>query len=254
VDYSSVEQPGIGGTLETTELQQYRAQFFTIIEELESARAEWARLVCFMPGTAHAALGQQADQIASDWMRRDESSLTQVERRLPEYWRKALIKHLYSDLARAYILGADISPDSRHEKLLRHQALSGTHNAPDSGVRTLTLRLPDVRKISWEQINDLRQDPGINALRTQLRECDAAGGSDLEVIRRIDEQYARDMERYRRSWKDTAITVAWNLISAVPGMGLIPAVVQTGIAFKDAYSSRRHWTASLMRLQRHLQQ
>jgi hypothetical protein len=251
--YKSLEQPGIGGTVETAEQQRYRAQFISTILELISIDADWAGLVCFLPQAQHFPTGQRAKQVAQEWIRQDEAELLQVEKRLPEYWRRALIKHLYTDVAHSLLLGADVAPDERHEKILRHLAAQGRHTAPTSGIHTLTLRLPNVQRATWQQVSEMRKDPGIESLRARLRECDAAGGSDADLIRRIDEEYARDMERYRPSWRDATISIAWNLISAMPLIGSIPAVIQTGMALAEADASRRHWTVSLMRIHRRLE-
>jgi len=91
---------------------------------------------------------------------------------------------------------------------------------------------------------------GIQNLRAKLREHDAAGSTDMDVLRRINEEYAADVERYQPRWRNVATTIRWNILSALPLAGIAAGVAQTGLSVGGVLRHRNHWTATLMRMRR----
>lgn len=243
----------VHSAIHTPTVKLYRAQFITILQDLGRIKADWAYFTSFALGTDGYQLAQEADRLARDWMWRDREILAQLEPDTPQFWRNVLISHLFTDLARSSLLGLDIAPDGRHDGILRGTVLARGESRSESGIRSLSLLLPDIRQASWQDIADLRKDRGIQNLRARLREFDADGGSDAELIREINAAYAKDMERYRPSWRGTAVNIAWNLVTSVVSLGLAPTVIQSGKAITDTLAAKEHWTASLMRLRSRVQ-
>lgn len=230
----------------TTSVKAYRSQFISTLQQLAPLRPDWARTV---DGVA-TEWASAADTVARDWKWKDGDLLRDILPDEHHFFRDALIDHLYTDLARAYVFGMDLAPDGVHATLLRRKAADARLHDAASGVRTLGLLLPAVHRASWHDIADLRKDRGLANLRAKLREHDAAGGSDVDRLRRITEEYAADVEKYQPRWRNVGITIGWNILSAIPFVSIPAGVAQTGVSIGQVVRAKNHWTATLMRVRR----
>jgi hypothetical protein len=192
------------------------------------------------------------DKVAGDW---DWTYRDYAETLVPDapyFLRRTMLQNIYTDLARAMYMQADLAPDATYRGILRRFASDGVDAGTISGIRALSLRFPDIRKASWADVCDLRRDRGLANLRAKLREVESAGGSDHDVLLRLTREHDEYMEQFRPRWRKVAINVSWTLLSYVP-LFTVPATVKPirdGV--KDVLRARNHWTAALMRVQRRL--
>jgi hypothetical protein len=238
----------------TSTVKSYRAQFITTLQELMRLKTEWSDIADYTIVGPGMIAAQDADRIANGWIWDDSQLLKDFEPNLPRYLRDALIKHLYTDVARATLLKSDVAPDDFHSKLLKRKVSQGAEAWSAGGARTLRLLLPDIRYAKWEDITELRKDRGLNNLRAKLREFDAISLSDTNLIRRVSEEYASDVEEYRPRWHQAGATLFWNLLNYVPFANIAGPMVQAKASIQKAAAAQSHWTASLMRIRRRVEQ
>jgi len=91
---------------------------------------------------------------------------------------------------------------------------------------------------------------GVRPTPPKLREHDAAGGTDMDVLRRINEEYAADVERYQPRWRNVVTTIGWNIPSAIPLVAIPAGVAQTRLSVGGVLRHRNHWTDTLMCMRR----
>jgi hypothetical protein len=231
---------------DTTLVRSFRAQFISIADQAASADPDWLSLEGFDSLDSDV---READRLRGSWEWEDREILDELLVDLPRFLKGAIVRHLYTDLARAYVLGIDASPDGEHSRLL-NMKVSDQSIAAMSGGRTLRLAVPDIRNATWEDVAELRKDPGLKNLRAKLQEIDVAGLTDEEVIRTLEREHAEELRRRMPRWRGFAVKVGWNLLSFVPLVGPPSSAFQTAGSLASTVRARRHWTATLMRIRR----
>jgi len=133
-----------------------------------------------------------AEQLARDraWNERNRLDLQQI---LPEsFVRKLVLESAHLDLLISGELGAVVSVDPFHGRLLNARVRAG-EAYPVFGETALTTVFPDVGELSWQDIGEVRRHKDIRYLRDLLAEIGAAAadvatsGQDLAV--RIHRDY-----------------------------------------------------------------
>jgi hypothetical protein len=231
---------------DTTLVKSFRAQFISIADQAAAANPDWLSLEAFDSLDSEV---KEADRLRGSWEWEDRKILDELLAGLPRFLKSTIIRHLYTDLARAYVWGIDAAPDGEHSRLL-NMKVSDQSIAAMSGGRTLRLAVPDIRHATWEDLAGLRKDPGLKNLRAKLQEIDVAGLTDEEVVRRLEREHAEELSRRMPQWRRFAATVGWNLLSFVPAVGPASSTAQTAGSLAATVRARRHWTATLMRIRR----
>jgi hypothetical protein len=229
--------------------KRFRAQFESILQQLAPVHPDWVSAVYFDPTDA---ITRAADDTARRWMWDDSGLLAGFMPEASHFLRDIVIKSLYIDLARAYHLDTDIAPEGMHSKLIASKAAATDMEVVANGERILPLWIPDVRQASWEDIDHLRKDRGISNLRMKLRELDAAGGSDDELLARANREYQDYMERHRPVWSRFVASINWSLFGFTV-LAPIAAVAQPILAGLQVPGEKKHWTASFMRVRRYIE-
>jgi hypothetical protein len=231
-------------TMSTTLVKSFRAQFISLAREAASAKADWMQFVNF---DALSEGVKEADRLRSSWEWEDRALIDEMLPDIPRFLKSALVRHLYTDLARAYLFGFEAAPDGEHAHLLQMKASDASEIALGGG-RVLRLAVPDIRLATWEDIAELRRDRGLSNLREKLREIEVAGLTDQEVIARLEREHAEELARRMPRWRDRAVDVAWNLVSFIPIVGQASGAIQIAARTPSTVRAQRHWTASLMRI------
>jgi hypothetical protein len=229
----------------TTNVQSYRAQFITLANEMTQGKANW-----FDVGTVVDPSEQQAKDLAERW-NRDEVELPKaVWPALHPRLRTMIHENLNLDLATSAVIGAHLAPDALHQPLLHAKAAAKLVELHGSGERTLWVVLPTIGEASWEDIAELRRDPGLSDLRSKLAEADDAALEGEDVYQTTLNKALDEADHRRPRWFASGLWAVVNLMSGP----IAPALSAAGLAANVGRSWRadRTWTAALVRARQRL--
>lgn len=140
-------------------------------------------------------------QIADSWSladKRDEYLRGVISE---DFVRDAVIENANHDLVRGASIGAAVSMESLHSKMIRARILSQTA-IPAFGHNAIELVLPRAATLSWEDVKAIRSHRDIAYFRDVLREVESVAWSDSTSLSdfrlRIQEEYGdrlRDANR-----------------------------------------------------------
>lgn len=240
----------VGGTVAADEAAERRfvAEYRSLIREIveESGvgrRPDWLKLVAY---EAAPAMKRRVEQLAREDAQRPGFWRRKGGRRL----RDRALGNLNHDLLLSAALGMPISPDGYYAPLARRKPEVSPMR---SGGLVLRVTVPNYASLGWDEIMELREDPGIEDFRRTLAEIEeqelfkhADKGGDMRdaVHRRVEYELAKECRP--RSIADRAGNLAVDMVvGQIPGVGLVfPAVREAAEAIID----RRRWSALFLRL------
>src|SRR6266550_531416 len=154
----------------TRSLKAFRAQFISTLDDLVTIKPKWAHYVSFSPGIPGYRDLKAASDLARDWTWTERDLVKQALPDTPSFLRDKIHTNLNLDLARAAMMGVDLSPDALHEPLLLAKAAAAPLDLHATGERALRLVLPELASASWKDVAEIRRSAGLTALRDKLRE------------------------------------------------------------------------------------
>jgi hypothetical protein len=252
------EQTGDWATaFATRSVQSFRAQFISTLKQLTALKADWARYISFSSGIpGYEADLQVASDLARDWTWDERDLVKQTLPNMPSFLRDKIHSNLNIDLARASIMGCELSPDAIHEPLLVAKTAASPLEEHTTGERALRLVFPELASARWEDVAELRRESGLTSLRDMLREVDTPELADRAVMERIHHEYLKELDRRRPRWWQPAVAGALTAIGFIPFIGQAAAtvggVIDTASGARDAWQGSRHWSAALIKARRRL--
>ena len=179
-----------------------------------------------------------------------------------EFPRKLVIASANFALVLGSRMDATVSLDVMHTRALAARIARG-QASPVLGGGALAVVFPSAAALSWEQVDDARNHPGMKSLRARLAEIEAAaleasgGGRTLEVatMQAYADALHRDIDRLKPSFRGAVAAVAIGAgISIVTGP--LPLLVGIGagameVVAETALARRQHdrsWMAAADRL------
>lgn len=162
----------------------WRASFRPLLAHLPK-HLPWLKL-------GNVALTSQGKKVAKDWANLDRQD-SQICQQIPEHFvRNLVLKSANHDLVVASGVGAAVSMDSYHAKLIRARLRRGEAR-PVLGHKALPVLIPHVGDLDWVDIDEIRRMRSLRHLRALLREIEAAAwetATSLEDFEReIRQQY-----------------------------------------------------------------
>jgi hypothetical protein len=227
--------------------KRYRSQFMTAHVQITAARlADSVRLVSL------ADVDTSARTLAEDWDRQEHDLVIDTTTGLPNWQKEKIHQNLNLDLARASIMRVELLPDGTAAPAIEAKLARATLQTQASGLRSLRLLLPDLRKATWDDVREIREDAGIRDLRVRLVEFDGSSSDDLRLRERLEWELLRELEVRRAGWRAGVISLALIAASAIPFVGPVLEGISAGKSVADAARDEHRWHATLMRARRRL--
>lgn len=144
-------------------------------------------------------------------------------------------------------MGTALKLDSAHREVMAARIVRGEAR-PVLGGRALLAVVPDVRNLAWDEIDQIRQLPGLPRLRAILAEVEAAsmeaaqskGSLDIAAVRDFHRQYATAVNE--ASWHPHGASVAIGAAVSIATSPLVaPASALAGIVLTAAIEGARFW-------------
>lgn len=197
------------------------------------ASANWVEFTSFeLVPKAKQHVDRLADQEARDGL---------LEAIFPdEYAQGLIIKSALTSMVLASALGMAVSVDRLHASVIAARAARG-QASPVPGHRALLAVIPDVRRVTWEQVAAARELPGLPRLRAVLGDVEsaarqaAAAGRDIDraLIVEFHREYSRAVREAEDGWGSVAISVATGTavsLALAPLSGPAAAIAGTAVA------------------------
>lgn len=172
------------------------------------------------------------------------------------YERRLVIGSANYDLVSSARLGAVLCPDPLHYEVVKARVDRGEADSVQ-GVDALSVLVPDIGKLSWDDVNALRARPGFRRLRPALAELEIAaieaGGRYDVAIRRLhgealEAALAATVPDVRSTIRRVTIGAA---IGSIPGVGgALAAAADSYRDHRQASGFEASWLAAIMRLRR----
>jgi len=229
------------GTVE----RRFHAEYGSLANEIADALKtrdlpEWIQLVAFEanPG-AKAAI--------QDMARKDAREKGLWRRQGSDYLKTRVLENLNHDLGASAALDADVSMDRYFLPLVRRKGAA----TATSGQLALTILLPNLASLPWEQIADAREHAGIESFRTQLTEIEQQAWQEVAEGKEIAQSILRRaVIDLAEGWRppsrfETAGKIGVDLV-----LGLHPIAAAAGAAIdlREAEMKRAAWGACFLRL------
>lgn len=242
------EEP-MHGVLHSDTTVSWRPTFEPLIRDL-AGTYDWLEF-----GTIRNT--RPAEELAKPWVDADEKdpSLKDV---IPEQFvRNTLIKNANVDLASGVTLGAAVSFDSFHARLVSARVRRGEAK-PVFGPKALSLLVPEVSLMPWEEIDAARKLSGMADYRSLLRDIEAAALASAASIddfeRRVQTEYANHLReaaaklaglrliRMRTAALDWVVGLPLNFIPWVGGVASsVPSLAHAEV---QAFRGGPRWLAA----------
>jgi hypothetical protein len=181
-----------------------------------------------------------------------------------EFSRKLVIENADHSLVMGSTLRAAVSLDKLHRQVLNARLARG-QAMPVFGSNALEIVLPEVHRLTWEDVDSVRKSRGMANMRVLLAEIEEAAWSEADGGRRLEEavfrRYANKIlheeSRYRPSYRGVVRTLAISVVVSVlagplpivAGVALGAAQVAGGAAAAE-HRYRSSWLATVNRLKR----
>jgi hypothetical protein len=179
-----------------------------------------------------------------------------------EFPRKLVIASANFALVLGSRMDATVSLDAMHTRALAARMARGQASSVLGGG-ALAVVFPSAAALSWEEVDDARNHPGMKSLRARLAEIEAAaleasgGGRAIEVatMQAYADALHRDIERLKPSFRGAVAAVTIGAVISIV-TGPLPLVVGVGagameVVAETALARRRHdrsWVAAADRL------
>ncbi len=126
---------------------------------------------------------------------REVSEDPDVQAVLPEHFvRDLVVKQANRDMLVGAAYGSAVSMDGLHRRILTAQIRNGTA-APAFGPHALTILVPDVRRMTWANIVEIRANRGVRQYRNVLREVEALAWYEASSLDEFENVVHREFER-----------------------------------------------------------
>lgn len=250
-DGSSSVTPIVGGRMQ----ELYFAEFQSLAATAQLKHQHWVEWL----DNDFASYGSYAAQVQRNlW--NDERMEIGAEIENP-FLRSTLLKALNHDLLTTAAINATLSADPLHSALMERKMIKSGF-APSLRLLVVQTSLPSVRSVPWDEVIDLRSDPGMIEFRRVIREIEAEAlasvdGATIEDIRnriqiewneRMADTLASNRSSLREVATGTAESVLLDLINVpVPFLGTAIGLARDLNALKE---TRKSWLSVFMRLAR----
>lgn len=243
-------------TVMATEVERsFRSQFYGLMRQLGSPAPAWALMGALKPESK-----DRAEAAAKEWTQRESGLAKEAfpgKAEAERFLRGKVHSNLNLDLAKAAALDCDVAPHGLYEPLMRvkAKAAAGSGTVPAAtGMNTLRVLLPQIETATWEDIDDLRKDRCLVALRTKMKEIDKAASGQDDVGKQLVEDLLAQVDKDRPRWYTTGL---WSLVQFVGGSLPFPIGTMVGLADLaksggSVWRGRRTWTAALVRARQKL--
>jgi hypothetical protein len=229
----------------------WRATFEPIREELPRAFA-WLDFV-------EIELIPAWKRAADDMARAEERDPFLMARYPDEFTRGLVAKGASHGLLTGVAMGMAVSLDKLHAQVFAARLARGEAELV-LGADALVAVLPDVRDMSWDQVDWARGLPGLPRLRAVLadveqagREASGGGGSfDAATVRAFQAEYSKAMQEAEEGWGSVwtsvglgvAVSIATSQLGAAESLvagSVVAATVEAGQHLFREHRRRNTW-------------
>jgi hypothetical protein len=226
----------------------FTSQFHTLYDEISSVGIKEVSIQEFKLESEYNNLVKRLASI-------DEDTIAFEDQRI----RELIIQNLNHDLVLASLLGVPMSVDGLHAPILEQKSrqLPGVVSA--SGFQPLTVFVPYIGDLEWEQIVEIRQQPSIKEFRKKMSEIELMinsliGEASWDEIREqllyiLSDELLREIASLRPRGEDIIQGVTLELVgNIIPPIGITKSIIEKSIDIKNWFEGRRSWIATLMKL------